>query len=72
VRIDLAPLAAALGHDVRIVESHLLQDDDIYAANTLEHTERVGVRAFEGVEIVDGTLVLELPPVSWAAISIGP
>jgi alpha-N-arabinofuranosidase len=71
VRIDLAPLAAVLGHDVRIVESHLLQDDDMYAANTLEHTERVGVRPFEGAEIIDGTLVLELPPVSWTAISLG-
>lgn len=70
VRIDLAPLTVALGHDLRIAESHLLQDDDIYAANTLEDPERVGVRSLDGAEIVDGTLVLILPPVSWTAISL--
>jgi alpha-N-arabinofuranosidase len=70
VRIDLAPLTVALGNDLRIAESHLLQDDDIYAANTLEDPERVGVRSLDGAEIVDGTLVLTLPPVSWTAISL--
>ncbi len=53
--------AGALRSAADVWHTDLLQDDDMYAANTLEHRERVGVRGFEGVEIVEGTLVLELP-----------
>ncbi|MFB7892896.1 hypothetical protein ACFC1I_11915, partial [Microbacterium sp. NPDC056044] len=51
------------------VESHLLHDDDLYAANTLEDRERVGVREAEAS--VDGDLLsLALPAVSWTAIRL--
>ena len=70
VHIDLTPLTVELGHDVRIVESHLLEDDDIYAANTLADSGRVGLRPLEGAEIADGVLTLTLPAVSWTAISL--
>ena len=59
----------ALG-DVRVLESHTLADDDLSAANTLENPERVAPR--EGVvSIADGVLTVELPPVSWTAVSLG-
>jgi alpha-N-arabinofuranosidase len=71
VTLDLAPLISARGHAVRLVESHLLQDDDLYAANTLEDPERVGVRELADAGVVDGILTFTLPPVSWAALSLG-
>ena len=69
LRVDLAPLVRSLGREVAVVESHLLHDDDLYAANTLEDPERVGVREAEAS--VDGELLsLALPAVSWTAIRL--
>lgn len=69
LRVDLALLAAHLGRSVAVIESHLLHEDDRYAANTLEAPERVGTRAAQAV--VEGTvLTLSLPAVSWAAIRL--
>ncbi|GLI26235.1 alpha-L-arabinofuranosidase [Agromyces rhizosphaerae] len=70
LRVDLAPLTAGLGRDLALVESHLLHEDDWYAANTLEEPERVGVRALEGAVVDGSTLVLPLPAVSWAAVRL--
>jgi len=69
LRVDLAPLVRALGREVAVVESHLLHEDDLYAANTLEDRERVGVREAEAS--VDGeVLSLALPAVSWTAVRL--
>ena len=69
LRVDLAPLVRALGREVAVVESHLLHEDDLYAANTLEDRERVGVREAEAS--VDGELLsLALPAVSWTAVRL--
>ncbi|WP_137845499.1 alpha-N-arabinofuranosidase [Microbacterium sp. 2FI] len=70
LHIDLAPLIAALGRDVSIVETHLLHDDDLYAANTLEEPERVGVRPFPHAVDESSVLSFTLPPVSWAALRL--
>lgn len=70
VSIDVTALAAALGREVRITESHLLHDDDIYAANTLEDAARVGVRPLEDAAVSGGVLELTLPPVSWVAVAL--
>ena len=51
LRLDLAPLVAALGRDLTVAESHLLHEDDLYAANTLADPERVGVRPLDGVAV---------------------
>jgi alpha-N-arabinofuranosidase len=59
----------ALG-DVTVAETHLLHDDDVSAANTLDDHERVSVRPLEAVELADGTLTVTLPPVSWAAVAL--
>ncbi|GAA2976537.1 alpha-N-arabinofuranosidase [Microbacterium terrae] len=69
LKVDLSPLVSALGRSVTVSESHLLHEDDIYAANTLTDPERVGVRAADAS--VDGsTLSVSLPAVSWAAIRL--
>ncbi|MBO1739542.1 alpha-N-arabinofuranosidase [Leifsonia sp. TF02-11] len=60
---------SALG-EVGVLESHTLADDDVTAKNTLEDPERVAPRA-AAVSIADGLLSIELPPVSWTAVSLG-
>lgn len=70
LRLDLGPLSAALGRELTLVESHLLHDDDLYAANTLEDRERVVVRAHEAAVVEDAVLAVQLPPVSWSALRL--
>ena len=62
-----------VGHlgEVAILETHTLADDDMYAKNTLTDQNRVGVAPNPSAVVADGTLTLELPPVSWTAISLG-
>ena len=65
VTIDVSHLGS-----VSITETHTLADDDIYAKNTLDDQERVGLRANDSATIVDGKLTIELPAVSWTAIAL--
>jgi alpha-N-arabinofuranosidase len=65
VTIDLGGLG-----DVSIEEAVAIFDDDIHARNTLDDQDRVGLRELDGATIVDGTLTVELPPVSWAALRL--
>ncbi|MDL5485486.1 alpha-N-arabinofuranosidase [Microbacterium wangruii] len=65
VEIDVAHLGAVV-----VAESHLLHDEDMHAANTLENPERVGVRPNDSATIADGILSVTLPPVSWTALSL--
>ncbi|WP_435527616.1 alpha-N-arabinofuranosidase [Microbacterium aurantiacum] len=67
VRVDLSPLGAA---GLAVVEAHLLHEDDLAAANTLEDTDRVGIRRADA-RVTDAELTVALPPVSWAAIRLG-
>ena len=67
--VDLRPLLGHLGREVAIDEAHLLHDDDIYAANTLESPELVGITALEAT-IEDTTLRIPLPAVSWGCIRL--
>ena len=66
VSVDVSHLGA-----VAVLETHTLADDDIYAKNTLDDQERVGVRPNDSVTVADGKLTVELPAVSWTAISLG-
>ncbi|RYZ29464.1 MAG: alpha-L-arabinofuranosidase, partial [Propionibacteriaceae bacterium] len=66
VSVDVSHLAATA-----VLETHTLADADIYAANTLEDRERVGVAPNDSATVADGRLTVELPPVSWTAISLG-
>ena len=60
---------SALGDQLQVVESHLLSDEDIYAANTLADTDRVRPTD-AAAQVVDGLLRVDLPAVSWAAIRL--
>ncbi|MCZ2824555.1 MULTISPECIES: arabinosylfuranosidase ArfA [unclassified Modestobacter] len=62
--------ASSLG-DVRVLETHTLNDDDPYAVNTLAEPTRVTPVANKSAHLQDGVLTIELPPVSWTAISLG-
>ncbi|MDN3494825.1 alpha-N-arabinofuranosidase [Planococcus sp. APC 4015] len=61
---------SSLGRDLAVCESHLLHDDDLYAANTLDDPERVGVRPVDGAAVAASVLTASLPPVSWAAFRL--
>ena len=65
-QIDVALLGSA-----STVSARSLHDSDIHAANTLAAPERVQLRPIEST-IADGTLTIELPPVSWAALRLTP
>ncbi|GGF48380.1 alpha-N-arabinofuranosidase [Microbacterium sorbitolivorans] len=66
VTIDVSELAGAA-----ITEAVTLWDDDVYAKNTLDNQERVGLKTLEGATLEDGTLTVVLPPVSWSAVALG-
>jgi len=53
-----------------ITETHMIADDDLDAANTLEHQDRVQPVANDTATIEDGLLTVTLPPVSWTAIGL--
>jgi alpha-L-arabinofuranosidase len=59
----------ALG-DTTVVEAQTLSDSDIYAKNTLDAPERVGLTANDSVTVGAGELTVVLPPVSWTALSL--
>jgi alpha-N-arabinofuranosidase len=65
VRVDVRDLG------VQTVEEALsLWDEDVYAKNTLQDQERVGLRANTTASVADGVLTVELPPVSWTAVAL--
>jgi alpha-N-arabinofuranosidase len=65
LEVDLGGLSAS-----RIDEAWVLADDDVTARNTLDDPERVGLRPLDSAVIDGGVLRLELPPVSWVAITL--
>ncbi|HLT68356.1 MAG TPA: alpha-L-arabinofuranosidase C-terminal domain-containing protein, partial [Microbacterium sp.] len=66
VTIDVSELSVS-----HITEAVTLWDDDVYAKNTLEDQERVGLKTLEGTALENGTLTVTLPPVSWSAVALG-
>jgi alpha-N-arabinofuranosidase len=65
LRIDLSQLG-----QVRVVDAITLSDDDPYAANTRENPDRVQPRVNMTARHQGTSLVVELPPVSWSAITL--
>ncbi|PJJ70807.1 alpha-N-arabinofuranosidase [Diaminobutyricimonas aerilata] len=65
VEIDTSTLGA-----VTLEAAHLLHDDDMHAANTLEQPERVGLRPNDSVVVGDRSVAVTLPPVSWTALRL--
>jgi len=70
LRLDLSAVTAQFGRALSVTESHLLHEDDMYAANTLTDPERVGVRPLDGAAADGDALTATLPPVSWAAVRL--
>ena len=66
VTIDVSALGG-----VRVLSADTLSDDDVYAKNTLAEPERVALHANPTAALTEGTLTIELPPVSWTAVSLG-
>ncbi len=54
-----------------ITEAVTLHDADVYAKNTLENQNRVGLKQLPGAVLAEGTLTVSLPPVSWSAVALG-
>lgn len=52
-----------------LAEAVTLHDDDVYAKNSIDDQERVGLKPLHGAELVDGVVTLRLPPVSWSAVA---
>lgn len=64
ISIDLSDLGLT-----RILEALTLADDDVYAKNTREEPDRVGLTANRTASTADGMVTITLPPVSWTALS---
>jgi alpha-N-arabinofuranosidase len=52
-------------------EALSLWDEDVYAKNTLQQQDRVGLRPNTSAALDAGVLTVELPPVSWTAVALG-
>ena len=65
IEVDLSTLESRT-----ISEAWLLADDDFSARNTLDDPERVALRTLDAADIDGGVLRIELPAVSWAAVSL--
>ena len=66
VSIDVASLAGAI-----VLDAQTLADADVYAKNTLEQPDRVGLTRNKSVAVRDGVVEITLPPVSWTAVNLG-
>jgi alpha-N-arabinofuranosidase len=64
VTVDVAALGAT-----SITEAQSLWDEDVYAKNTLEQPERVGLTPNDTATLEDGRITITLPPVSWTAVA---
>jgi alpha-N-arabinofuranosidase len=66
VRIDVRDLGVST-----VREALSLWDEDVYAKNTLQQQDRVGLRPNTSTALDAGVLTVELPPVSWTAVALG-
>ena len=65
VTVDLAALRG-----LSMVDAQSLYDADVYARNTLEEPERVGMTPNTSASLGAGTMTITLPPVSWTAVAL--
>jgi alpha-N-arabinofuranosidase len=65
VRIDVSDLGVEA-----VREALTLSDDDPYATNTREQPDRVQLQPDVTAAISGGVVTVELPPVSWTALSL--
>jgi alpha-N-arabinofuranosidase len=48
----------------------ILHEEDPLAVNSAAEPDRVTARLFEAAELVDGSLTISLPAISWTAVSL--
>jgi alpha-N-arabinofuranosidase len=66
VEVDVSKLSAN-----KVAQALTLSDDDVFAVNTVEQPQRVHLHPNPGANLgTDGILRVELPAVSWTAISL--
>ena len=70
IEVEIA-LPAANGAEFTSVEAVTLTDDDLTAANTLEHPDRVAPVDNPSVTRHGDVLRITLPPVSWSEVLVG-
>jgi alpha-N-arabinofuranosidase len=68
--IDVTVRVSELNATV-VTEAVTLHDADVYAKNTLQDQNRVGLKQLAGAVLEEGTLTVTLPPVSWSAVALG-
>lgn len=66
VAIDLTALDGVI-----VVDAQTLSDSDVYAKNTLEDQDRVGLQPNKSAVVRNGVIEITLPPVSWTALNLG-
>lgn len=66
VTIDVTALKGVI-----VLDAQTLSDDDVYAKNTLDQPDRVGLSRNKSVAVRDGIVELTLPPVSWTSVNLG-
>ncbi|GAA5197725.1 alpha-N-arabinofuranosidase [Arthrobacter gyeryongensis] len=66
VTIDLTALDGAI-----VLGAQTLSDADVYAKNTLEDRDRVGLQPNKSAAVRNGVVEITLPPVSWTALNLG-
>jgi len=66
VSVDISALSG-----LTVKESVSLWDEELYAKNSMEHPDRVGLKANDSAFIDGSRLTVTLPRVSWTAISLG-
>ncbi|UKA56805.1 arabinosylfuranosidase ArfA [Arthrobacter sp. FW306-2-2C-D06B] len=66
VTVDLTALDGVI-----VVDAQTLSDADVYAKNTLEDQDRVGLQPNKSAVVRNGVVEITLPPVSWTALNLG-
>ncbi|WP_284982970.1 alpha-N-arabinofuranosidase [Arthrobacter sp. efr-133-TYG-118] len=66
VAIDLTALDGII-----VVDAQTLSDADVYAKNTLQDQDRVGLQPNKSAVVRNGVVEITLPPVSWTALNLG-
>lgn len=62
----------AFSSNLHVLDAWTISDENPYAVNTQELPHRVTPRPTPSATITDNSLRLELPPISWTAIRLGP
>ena len=67
---QIVTVSIELDRNGRVSEAVMLSDDDHDARNTLQDPNRVQLQPNTTASLVDRTLTIDLPPVSWTAVTV--